>query len=296
MDFSIISKMADAGFLFAPASMGMTRSDRLGWQDIATNARATLRQWVSDGDNLVAVAKHGHGFAVDADDTAALTAKGFDFGWLDGCYLVDTPGGGLHAHGLNNAETEALGNLVVVYAEKSNKKSKKVLELKLHNQSVAAPSAIRLRQPGKADGEYLPRGEFIGTRKGLPPDMLEWIREHAGEPRSASQVGRTPFEFHPSFDLEEFLDNEGCTETQSGWLGGSFVVEVESCPHCGREARESTLAAGVTKFFFGGTGYGFVCHACDVDTREEHERLMEEEDHSYEPWRASACRRSEGRS
>lgn len=286
MDFSIISRMADAGFLFAPASMGMTRSDRLGWQDIGTNARATLRQWVSDGDNLVAVAKHGHGFAVDADDTAALKAMGFDFGWLDGCYLVDTPGGGLHAHGLNDAETEALGNLVVVHAEKGNSKSKKVLELKLHNQSVAAPSAIRLHQWGKADGEYLPRGGFSGTRKGLPAAMLGWIREHAEEPRTACEGSRTAFKFHPDFDLEEFLENEGCTEKQAGWMDGSFAVEADSCPHCPAESRESTLRAGVTKFLFSGTGYGFICQACGVSTREEHERLMEEDDPEYKPWRS----------
>ena len=290
MDFSIISKMAGAGFLFAPASMGMTRSDRLGWQDIATNDRATLRQWVSVGDNLVAVAKHGHGFAVDADDTAALKAMGFDFGWLDGCYLVDTPGGGLHAHGLNDAGTEALGSLAVVHADKGNTKSRKVLELKLHNQSVAAPSAIRLRQWGKKDGEYVPRGDFDGAREGLPPAMLEWIREHAERPRPPSEGGRTPFGFHPDFDLEEFLENEGCAERQSGWAEGSLHVEVECCPHCGKEARESTLAAGVTKFIFSGTGYGFICHACGVDTRVEHERLMGEDDPAYEAWRSFVYR------
>lgn len=284
MELPEIYKLADAGFVFAPTAMGMTRSDRDGWPQLATKDKESLRQWVAEGCNLVSVARHGTGFVLDLDDVPALKSKGFDLAWLDGYYVVDTPSGGLHAYGLHDAETEALGNLVVVHAEKGNSQSRKILELKLHNQSVAAPTAIRLHQPGKADGEYLPRGEFHGARKGLPAPLLAWIKEHAGEPKAAAKGGKTPFEFHPDFELEELLENEECSEKQSGWIDGSFHVEVESCPHCGKEARESTLAAAVTKLIFSGTGYGFICHACEVDSREEHEKLMEEDDPRYEPW------------
>ena len=91
-------------------------------------------------------------------------------------------------------------------------------------------------------------------------------------------------EFHPDFDLDEFLENDDCTEHSSGEVNGALHVVVDICPHCGVEARESTLAAGVTKFIFGGRGYGFICHACDVSTRAEHERLMDEEYEEYEAW------------
>ena len=72
MDYKPIKKLAEQGFLFSPTSMGMTRSDRTGWQDIATNDLSTLRQWIADGLNLVSVAKRGHGFNMDFDDMASV--------------------------------------------------------------------------------------------------------------------------------------------------------------------------------------------------------------------------------
>ena len=77
MDFISIKKLAEQGFLFSPTSMGMTRSDRTGWQDIATNDQPTLKVWIADSLNLVSVAKRGHGFNIDIDDVQAATAKGF---------------------------------------------------------------------------------------------------------------------------------------------------------------------------------------------------------------------------
>src|ERR1700692_1721087 len=152
MEYQTISKMADTGFLLAPTQMGMTRSNREGWPLLATNDKRTFSNWIKDGNNLVSVAKHGHGFAIDIDDVAAVQAKGFKMEWLDGYYLVDSPSGGLHSHGLHAPETEALGNLVVIYEIKGDTKSKKIFELKLNNQSVAAPTAIRQNQPKKKDG------------------------------------------------------------------------------------------------------------------------------------------------
>ena len=111
--------------------MGMTRSDRSAWQDIATNDQSALREWIADGLNLVSVAKRGHGFYIDIDDIEAATAKGFVPSWLDGYYLVDTPSGGLHAYGLHSPETETMGKLVVVYATKGDKTSKKIVEVEI---------------------------------------------------------------------------------------------------------------------------------------------------------------------
>src|SRR5207245_6803151 len=50
-----------------------------------------------------------------------------------------------------------------------------------------------------------------------------------------------------------------------------------------KQHNNSTLRAGITKFIFGGRSYGFICHACGVDSREEHESLMAEQ-MEYEPW------------
>jgi P4 family phage/plasmid primase-like protien len=281
MDYKIISQLADAGFLFAPTAMGMTRSNRERWQNIATNDKKTLFQWIKEGNSLVSVAKHGYGFNLDIDDLKAVQAKGFKMEWLGGYYLVDTPSGGIHGYGIHTPETETLGNLAVVHEVKGDTKSKKIFELKLNNQSVAAPTAIRLGQPKKVDGQYVPRERFQGTRKGLHPDLLAWITEHAEEPKPQRKGCFTLF--HNTFDLDEFLENETCTEYASGMVDGAFHVVVEECPHCGKEANGSTLRAGITKFIFGGNGYGFVCHACGVNGRDEHERLMCEADADYEP-------------
>jgi len=82
----------------------------------------------------------------------------------------------------------------------------------------------------------------------------------------------------------DFLENEDCVEQASGYVNGVWMVVVKECPHCGREADKSTIAHGVTKFIFGGNSYGFVCHPCGVNTKEEHETLMAKENVSYEPW------------
>jgi hypothetical protein len=286
MDLTIISRMADAGFVFAPTTMGMTRSDRQGWPELATNGKTMLRQWVKEGNSLVSVARRGHGSMLDIDDPAAIKARGFDFGWLEGYYVVDSASGhGIHAYGLHDAESQALPNKIDVLAEKGNRNSGPILEYKGHNSSCAAPTAIRLeRVCGKPDGEYLPRSPFTGTKAGLPARLIAWLNEHGEQAKPAPTGCKVPFEFHPEFDLDEFLENEGCTEANSGWVGGSFHAEVETCPHCGVEARQSTLAAAVAKFIFGGNSYGFMCHACGLDSREKHETGMAEEDPDYQPW------------
>ncbi|PSH02784.1 MAG: hypothetical protein CXZ00_15655 [Acidobacteria bacterium] len=285
MQYSTISKMAEAGFLFAPTAMGMTRSNREGWPQLATNNKKTLQSWITEGNNLVSVAKHGHGFAMDIDDIEAVLAKGFKLEWLDGYYLVDTPSGGIHGHGLHSSETEALGNLVVVYEVQGDTKSKKIFELKLNNQSVAAPTAIRQNQPKKKDGEYQPRTTFTGVKRGLPPELLAWVKQY-GEPQKSpvAKSGSYSIEFHPKFSMDDLLDHHDCTEYVSGEVDGAFHVVVETCPVCGKDANGSTLRAGITKFIFGGNGFGFICHACGIATREELDEKMDATYEDWEPW------------
>ena len=87
--------------------------------------------------------------------------------------------------------------------------------------------------------------------------------------------------------MADFLGNELCTMVKEGTLGDQHHVEVEECPHCERPSGGSTLAAARVKFIFGGHGYGFVCHACNITgqgARQRHEELMQDKDPNYEPW------------
>jgi len=130
----VIIPMAQAGFTFVRADEGATRSDEPDWQNVATNDVEWIQQWFDlKGIWFTAVAKKQHGLVADIDDVAACEARRFNIGWLNGCFKVNTPGGGIHAYGLHDDITNALPNLITVYAEKGNKHSKKIFELKLHN-------------------------------------------------------------------------------------------------------------------------------------------------------------------
>jgi hypothetical protein len=284
MDYKLIKQLAEQGFLFAPTAMGMTYSKRTGWPDMASNDLPTLQQWIVDGLNLVSVAKRGRGFNIDIDDIQAAAGKGFQSSWLDGLYLVDTPSGGLHAYGLHSPGTDALGTLVVVYAIKGDKTSKKIVELKLHNQSVAAPTAFRLDQPKKVDGVYTPRGPVVNLTHGLCPEFLTWLQEQGEEQTPATTTTRRKMNFHPSFELDEFLGHHQCTEDKSEEYDGALWVVVETCPICDKDAKYTTCKGGVTKFIFGGRSYGFVCHACGVNTKAEFEEKMADTYDDWSPW------------
>ena len=140
------------------------------WQNLATNDKPTLKSWLEQGFSLVAVAKHGHQFMVDIDDEKTCLNLGFKREWLNGYFITDTPSGGQHAYGLHDAGTESLGNLVIVRWIRNESKSPKILELKLNNQSVAAPTAYRIGQPKKKDGIYKPRVLSGGSRRDWIPN------------------------------------------------------------------------------------------------------------------------------
>jgi hypothetical protein len=284
LDFPEITQLADQGMLFVGCRMGMSSSRLLQWQDEGTSDNQTLLDWINGGKSLVTVAKRGHSFVGDIDDLAACERLGFKREWLDGYYAVETPSGGDHHHGLHDATTEALGNLIIVYRVRGDDKSGKILELKLHNQSVAAPTAERYADAKKFAGIYEPRKRGEKMRRGIDPEMLAWLEEHgeSSKPQEASRATR--LDFHPQFDMERFLEQHDCTEDKSGIVGGVLYVVVESCPLCGKEARNSTVAAGITKFIFSGSNFGFVCHACNVNSKQELEEELAELVDGFEPW------------
>jgi hypothetical protein len=285
MDFKSIGKMAEAGYVFAPTDAGMTRSNRSGWPELATSNIATIEEWLQNGDSLVSVARRSHQYITDIDDPIDAVARGFKMEWLDGTYIVDTPGGGLHASGLHDDVSNALPfTSMNVRAEKNNRKSKLIVELKLHNATTAAPSVKRFGVKGKKDGVYQPRCPFNGVRVGINPDLLAWVQANMDD-RAPQSHGRFNG-VHPDFVLDAFLHTEGCTEFSSGLVNGAHHVIVDACPHCGRKAiKNTTLRAGITKFIFGGMGVGFICQACGIDTMNEHREKMAEQDEEYTPWK-----------
>jgi len=284
MDFQTIEKLADYGFDFARTDPGMTRSNMTGWQELATNDKALLCEWYEAGYSFTSVGKRGHGFAIDIDDPTACASLGLKPEWLHGYFAVNTPSGGRHYHGLQDKTTADLKGIVDIYRVRGDKKSGKILELKIDKASVAAPTVERKGQERKVDGVYSPVVPVNGRPKaGLDSVFKAWIVANAES--TEQQASYSKFKgFHPNFDLDIFLEEQGCSEYGSGDVDGAFHVVAEECPHCGKPAKQTTVRGGLTKFIFGGNSYGFVCHACGVDTKAKHEELMLEKNPGYESW------------
>jgi putative DNA primase/helicase len=284
LDFTEIAQLADQGMVFVGCKIGMSSSRWLDWQDRATTNKFMLLDWIKAGNSLVTVTKRGHSFVLDIDDQAECERLGFKREWLDGYYPVATPSGGEHHHGLHDVLSETLANVINVYRVKGNPKSGKILELKLHNQSVAAPTAERFADEKKCAGIYEPRMRGAQMRRGIDPELVLWLEKH-GEPSTPHEKSSASrIDFHPQHEMERFLECHDCTEDQSGTVDGALHVVVESCPICGKDARDSTVAAGITKFIFGGYSFGFVCHACGVNTKEELQEKLTELVDGFEPW------------
>lgn len=282
----LIFDMIEAGFCFMPTSPGMTRSDHPHWQKAIASVDLT-KSWLDAGKSLVFVAMRGSAFVMDIDDPDAIIAKGFDPDWLKGYFKVNTPSGGIHVYGLADAVTDAMPGIVLVFETKGDRESKKIFELKIHAQSTAAPGAERRGQKNKCDGEYKPGRHFSpkGTKRGLPPELLEWLKQNA---ETTEQVvpKKLPWEFHPEFDEAEFAENEGCTIAWADYIDDAYHIVVENCPHCGR-VNTSTPRAAKAKFILGGSGYGFVCHACGIEgegATAKHQELMQLQDRDYSIW------------
>jgi putative DNA primase/helicase len=295
IDYREIAQLAEQGVYFAQARVGTTRSNLTDWPNLATTNKVTLQDWIKSeyGGSLVVVAKCQHNFTIDVDDPAECERRGFKREWLEGYYAVDTPSGGEHHHGLHDASTERFGSASVlnVYRIKDDKNSGKVLEVKLDRQSVAAPTAWRdavYSGDGalkKCAGTYKPRILGAKLKRGIHPDLLAWLTQwgEIPNPRTRSKVTGS-IVFHPEFDMDDFLDLNQCSEHDSGVMDGTFVVVPEECPVCGGRAGDSTLPAAKCKFFFGGQSYSFVCHRCEIQTRDEYEERMAEVYEDWEPW------------
>jgi P4 family phage/plasmid primase-like protien len=290
MDFQEISILANQGVIFVGTSLGKTRSDWAEWQHKGTDSISKLREWVDGGYGLVAVAAHGHQFMIDKDDPAACKAMGMPEPFLTETYTVDSPSGGEHQYGLHDEVTETLGNLVVVYAEPGNPKSKKILELKLNGaNSVAAPTTVRSGQPGKRDGVYKPRDQKK-LAKGLNPEFVECLRKHGsfvGAPKGKGAAGPAR-KFHPDFELDEHLEHHEAGEAFSYNKDGALHVVSNTCPLNGgphRDGDEKQHARDrVTEFIYGKKGWGFSCVVCNVFTRSEFEEKMQDLDPEWEPY------------
>jgi P4 family phage/plasmid primase-like protien len=290
MNFQEIARMADQGVIFVGANPGMTRSNWLNWQNLGTDDKSKLKEWIDHGYNLVAVATHGHQFMIDKDDPAACKAMGMREPFPEPTYEVDTPSGGEHLYGLHDAVTETLGNLVVVYAEPGNLKSKKILELKLNGpNSVAAPTAVRLGQPGKCDGVYKPRDQK-NLAKGLNPEFVEWLSKYGtfvGASKSKGAIGTAP-KLHPTFELDDHLEHNKACEARSYNKHGVLHVVSDTCPLNGGPHRDADVHEHVhdrvTEFIYGKHGWGFSCMVCNVFTKAEFEKKMQELDPEWEPY------------
>ncbi len=91
-----------------------------------------------------------------------------------------------------------MGNVVNVYRVKGDKKSGKILELKLHNQSVAAPTAERFADDKKCAGTYAPRTRGAKMRRGIDPELLAWLEK---DPRTLTNEARSIFDVAASFAM-----------------------------------------------------------------------------------------------
>ena len=173
---NLILAMAEAGIHFIATDPGMTRSNVRDWQHSATTSKADIEAWLKQARSLVTVAKRGHNFAIDLDDPKACADLGLKEEWLKPYFRVKTPSGGVHCHGLAGEATDALPNIVNVHATKGDPHSQKILELKIHNGSVAAPGAERKGQKNKCDGTYEPLGDWQVPQRDISKEFLDWLK------------------------------------------------------------------------------------------------------------------------
>jgi len=293
IDYQLICELADAGFHFAWCPPGSS-SPRMGaWQTDATRDKKLIYEWLEEGKGLAMVAMRDAGFAIDIDDFDACIAKGFNSDWLCGYYKVSTPSGGEHDYGIATPEMSKLKNIINIYRVKGDKKSGKILELKLAASPVAAPTAHRYGDPRKTDGYYEPHAPFTGTRTGIDPDFEKWLIENAEtttEHRSSKPVC---IRFHQTWDEEKFAENEQISiyahgeirELVGKGIRKSYFLVPDECNFCEKPARKTTLRGALCKFIFDGDTFIYRCNPTETTlSAEEYIDKMEELVEGYEPW------------
>lgn len=260
------------------------------WQNQATTEMTTVEKWMTEGyilkdkttgadklhvvdedHNWVCVSKSEGVGCMDIDDLEACQKLGMPA--LPEGFTVDTPSGGLHRPFQHDERTRKLGNRNVIVG------GKKVFEFKGNNAPWCAPWQWR------ADGGYYkPRAGNI-TVPTLSDELIAWIEANSKSAAKEPKV-KVPFKaFHPTHDQEAFLDHFDTTEHEQGKIDGQLIVVPESCPKCGKDAKDTTLLGAISKFFFSGNYWNYFCNACGAkrdDLEEEYGQyeymIFEDED------------------
>ena len=289
IDYQLIHQMADAGFHFAWCQPDSSSPRQKEWGKTATRDKQQILDWLEEGKTLAVVAMRDAGFAIDVDDLDACLAKGFKMEWLSGYWHSTTPSGGYHYFGLATQEMSRLLNIINIYTVKGDKKSGKILELKLAGGSVAAPTSRRFGDPKKVDGYYVPSAPWTGTRTGIDPEFEAWLIANAETSTEHRSSKPKVIRFHKTWDEEAFAETEQVTINLHGEVrddnGVSYFVVVDECNFCDRSARNGGLRAGLCKFIFTGDNFVYRCNPGDTTySREEYEAKMDEIFEGYEPW------------
>lgn len=255
---------------------------------------AVVDKWLEDGcpgigdiegHNWICVAKSDGIGCLDIDDPDWCKGHGMPALPTD-VYTVKTPSGGLHIPFVQTDDTRALGNARVgeevpapTKENPGRKLFKPYFELKGNNSPWCAPHQMR-----SDGGKYEPICE-AAAMVGIPTELIEWLKANT---KVREQIATIAWEFHPDFDMEDFLEQHMCVGRTPYDKDSTTWVPVEECPLCGKEARPEKAVRqdleALTKFLFSGRGYGFKCHYCGVSTREDFETKMSEKYPAWEPW------------
>ena len=272
---SIAKRLTKMGIAIVPTYPLERRALFNDWQNQATTEMTKVENWmtggyllkdkdtgleklhvVTDDHNWVCVAKFEGVGCAEIDYYEACLRLGMP-PIPEGVFTVDTPSKGLHVPLVHDDRTRKLGNRNVEIPDPNNPEKKiKVFEFKGNNAPWCAPWQFR------ADGGY------YKPRDGKAPiwvpsdEHLEWIEANSKSAAKEPKV-KVPFmAFHPTHDQEAFLDHFETTEHQQGKVDGQLIVVPESCPKCGKDAKDTTLLGAISKFFFSGNYWDYYCNAC----------------------------------
>jgi len=285
---AIAKRLTNMGITIVPTYPGERRALFNRWQTEATTDMATVEKWMTDGyiltdketnqdyahvvdedHNWVCVAKEDGVGCCEIDDYEACLRRGFP-PFADDVFTVDTPSGGLHVPFVQDERTRKLGNRNVVIKDVENRDFK-ILEFKSHNAPWCGPWQLR------ADGGYYKPHNGKAPLAVLSDEQIAWIDANAKSKPKEPSI-KKPFKgFHPTHDQEVFLEHFDTTEHDHGTLDGAYVVVPESCPKCGKEAKDTTIPGAVSKFFFNESYWDYYCNACGAKRADLEEEYGEHE-------------------
>src|ERR1035441_8551142 len=290
--YRLAQRLIGMGIAIVPTYLGDHRAKFIDWQNQATLRASKVDEWMNQGypngdalhlvtedHNWVCVAKRGGVGCLDIDNLAKCLAMGMP-ALPEGCFTVDTPGGGLHVPFVHTLETGALNNKHDVYDQDDKENGELVFEFKGHNTPWCAPWQTR----AKDGGYYKPRNGKAPLMVGLQADLIAWLKAHSEEP----SPNHTPAEwqFDKDFDRDEFATlHEAELQGRDYYDNGTLYDPIDECPICGASSGNSTARAAKCKFIFGGRGRGgYICHACGISSLEELETALEEKDADWLKW------------